>query len=61
MRSSKIIYAITVGDIQAVAEEHVERRLSVEELIKVERRLVDWISWDEAVGRSIEDVVNAEA
>ncbi|MDP2303110.1 MAG: hypothetical protein Q8N03_11885 [Ignavibacteria bacterium] len=56
MKSSKIIYQICVGDIQEVATEILDRKLSDEEINKVERRLGDCINWYDAIEYTLSDL-----
>ncbi|MBE7446977.1 MAG: hypothetical protein HS132_17865 [Planctomycetia bacterium] len=45
----KIIYSINIEDIQNVAEQELDRKLTEEELRLVEDRLGDYVGWYEAI------------
>ena len=49
MRKDKIIYKLSVEDIQTVAEEMLERKLTSEELKKVIDKLPDQVHWFDAI------------
>ncbi|KKO20881.1 MAG: hypothetical protein BROFUL_00388 [Candidatus Brocadia fulgida] len=44
----KIIYSINIDDIQNVAEQELERKLTAKELRLVEGKVGDYINWYEA-------------
>ncbi len=52
-KREKIIYSITVEDVQNVAQEELERKLNKDELRLVEDKLGDHIDWYEAILYSI--------
>lgn len=56
MRRNKIIYSLNIGDIQDVAEESLERKLTDEELKKVIDRVGDFISWYNAIDYTFSDL-----
>lgn len=60
MRKDKVIYSLNVGDIQEVAEDILERKLTEDELQKVCNRAGDYIKWDEAIMYSIWDEIKEE-
>jgi len=49
MRRNKIVYSLCIGDIQEVAEEELNRKLTDEELKKVVDKVGDYISWYDAI------------
>ncbi|MFH1613973.1 MAG: hypothetical protein ABIG61_02665 [Planctomycetota bacterium] len=53
--NDKIIYSINVGDIQEVANQVLERRLTKEEIILVEKSVGDYIDWFQAIENSIRE------
>jgi hypothetical protein len=53
----KIIYSINIEDVQNVAEQELERKLTAKELKLVEDKIGDCINWYEAILNAI-DVVN---
>ena len=60
MRKDKVIYSLNVGDIQEVAEDILERKLTEDELQKVCNRVGDYIKWDEAIMYPIGDEIKEE-
>ena len=57
MKSSKIIYSLNVEDIQTVALEVVERKLSPEEIEKIKESIADKIYWYNAIADSINETI----
>jgi hypothetical protein len=53
--NERIIYSMNVGDIQEVASQVLERRLSKKEIILVERSVGDYIDWFQAIENSIRE------
>jgi len=51
--NDRIIYSINVADIQEVANQVLERRLSKEEIALVEESVGDYIDWFQAIENSI--------
>ena len=49
MNREKIIYSINIEDIQNVAEQELDRKLTEGELRLVEDRLGDYVGWYEAI------------
>jgi len=49
----RIVYSINVADIQEVASQVLERRLSKEEIALVEESVGDYIDWFQAIENSI--------
>lgn len=49
----KIVYSLTVEDLQTVASEVLERELSEDEIAKVEENLGDYIRWFDAIELAI--------
>lgn len=55
-----IVYSIDIKDIQNVAEQELDRKLTPEELKLIASRIGDYISWYDAVALAInEKFVNA--
>ena len=52
----KIIYSINIEDVQNVAEEEIERKLTAEELRLVEDTVGDYINWYEAILNAINEL-----
>ena len=57
---NRIVYSLNVEDLQTIADQDLGRELSEKEIQKVENRVGDYISWDEAISASIIDVVTNE-
>lgn len=49
----KIIYSINIEDVQNVAEQELERKLTAKELKLVEDKIGDCINWYEAILNAI--------
>ena len=49
IETKKIIYSINIEDIQTVAEQEFDRKLTEEELRLVENKLGDYVGWYEAI------------
>ena len=47
------VYSINVGDIQEVASQVLERRLTKDEIVLVEDSIGDYIDWFQAIENSI--------
>ncbi len=51
----KIIYSINIEDVQNVAEQELERKLTAKELRLVEGKVGDYINWYEAILNAIDE------
>lgn len=51
-----IIYSINIEDVQNVAEQELERKLTAKELRLVEDKVGDYINWYEAILNAINEV-----
>lgn len=56
MRENKKVYWIEVGDIQEIAEEDLNRKLSEEEIIKVIDKMGDYINWSDGISYAFVDL-----
>lgn len=54
--AEKIIYSINIEDVQNVAEQALERKLTAKELKLVEGKVGDYINWYEAILHAIDSV-----
>ena len=54
MNKNKIIYSINIEDVQNVAEQELERKLTAKELRLVEDKIGDCINWYEAILNAID-------
>ena len=52
--TEKIIYSINIEDVQNVAEQELERKLTAKELRLVEDKVGDYINWYEAILNAID-------
>jgi len=52
-KDTRIIYSLNIVDIQEVASQVLERRLTKEEIALVERSVGDYINWFEAIENAI--------
>lgn len=57
MRSDKIIYSLTIADIQNVANQKLERNLSPDEIQKVVEVIAEKINWYDAIEDSITEKI----
>jgi predicted transcriptional regulator len=55
--TSKIIYSINIEDVQNVAVEELERKLSKRELEIIEDKLGDYIDWYTAIDIAIQNEI----
>ena len=55
--TSKIIYFINIEDVQNVAEEELERKLTKKELEIIEDKLGDYIDWYSAIDITIKNEI----
>jgi len=53
--TDRIIYSISVGDIQEVANQVIERRLTKDEIVLVEESIGDYIDWFQSIENSIRE------
>jgi hypothetical protein len=57
MKKSKAIYSLSVEDVQTVADEVLERRLTEKEVALVEKSVGDYIDWFQAIENAIHNAV----
>ena len=50
----KIIYSINIEDVQTVAEQELDRKLTAKELRWVKDKVGDYINWYEAILNAID-------
>jgi hypothetical protein len=53
-RSTRKYYSINIEDVQNVAEQELERKLTAKELRLVENKVGDYINWYEAILNAID-------
>ena len=51
--NDRIIYSISVGDIQEVAKQVLERDLTKKEVVLVEESVGDYIDWFQAIENAL--------
>ena len=56
-KKDKVIYYITVSDIQEVADQELERELSLEEIELIRDRIAEKIPWYDAIAESIDELI----
>ena len=54
MRKEKVIYQLTVEDVQKVSEELYDRKLTYKELEVVEKEIGNFINWYDAIEMTID-------
>ncbi len=58
MKNNKIVYFLTVGDIQTVATEELERKLTPEEIENIIETIGEKINWYDAIAYSINEKID---
>ncbi|MDP3878478.1 MAG: hypothetical protein Q8Q50_16030 [Methylobacter sp.] len=53
---NEVIYYLTMADLQRVAEDSLNRKLTEYEIEKVIDKLPDYISWYESINYTIEEI-----
>ena len=56
-KRDEVIYQLTIGDIQEVADQELGRELSVGEIELVRDRVGDYISWYDAIALAIDEKI----
>ncbi|MFA6026915.1 MAG: hypothetical protein WC727_10810 [Ignavibacteriaceae bacterium] len=56
MRRNKIIYSLCIADLQDVAEDELNRKLTKDELKRVVDKVGDYISWYDAISLTFLDL-----
>lgn len=57
MKNNKIIYSLTIEDIQTVAYQELERNLSQHEIEQVINSIAKKINWYDAIANSINEEI----
>jgi ABC-type Fe3+ transport system substrate-binding protein len=61
MNEDKIIYSINISDLQTVAEDELNRRLTKKEIKILEDKISDYFGWYDAISTAInKHIVNKE-
>jgi hypothetical protein len=55
LSKNKILYSINVADVQTVAQELIERKLTDEEVLMVSDKIGDHIAWFDAIWYAMQD------
>ena len=53
MRSNKTVYAISVEDVQDIANDLLDRQLTKKEIALIENSIGDYIDWSQAIENAI--------
>jgi hypothetical protein len=61
MENNKIVYLLTVGDIQTVANQEIERNLSYDEIKSIIETIAEKINWYDAIADSITEKFDFKA
>jgi ATP-dependent protease Clp ATPase subunit len=59
MNVNKIIYQLTVEDVQKVALDMLDRKLSAREIKSIIERIAEQIPWYDAIANSISELYKA--
>lgn len=59
MKNNKIIYSLTVEDIQTVSEETLDRKLSDNEIKTILDSIAEKINWYAAIADSINEKIDS--
>lgn len=54
----KIVYQLTVEDIQNVAEQELEREMSLEEIEQLEDLIAKRVNWFDAIADAIDELTS---
>jgi len=57
MNKNKIIYSLSIEDIQTVAEDAIDRELNASELKRIVEKLPDYIPWFDCIESALLDIV----
>jgi hypothetical protein len=55
---NKIIYSLNIADLQTVAENFLDRKLSSDEIKRVIEKLPNYIDWYDAIENTLRAVIN---
>ncbi len=58
MKNKKIIYSLTIEDIQTVANQEIDRYLSANEIDKIKETIAKKINWYDAIADSINEEID---
>ena len=53
MNRKKVIYSLCIEDIQVVAEQEIERELTIEEINRIKDTIATKINWYDAIADAI--------
>ena len=56
----KVIYSLWIEDIQTVAEQEIERELTIEEISQIKDSIATKINWYDAIADAIHQNIKAE-
>ncbi len=59
-KRSKIIYSLNIEDIQMVAEQEIDRELTIEEIKQIEDSIAEKINWYEAIADTIHQSIRTD-
>ena len=59
MKTDKIIYSLTIGDVQNVANQELERNLSKDEIQTIIELIAEKINWYDAISDSINEIIGS--
>jgi hypothetical protein len=59
MKNNKIVYSLTIEDIQTVSNQEIGRKLSAEETEKIIETIAEKIKWYDAISDSINEKIHS--
>jgi len=57
---NKIIYSLTMADLERVAKDSLKRKLTQEEIEKAIKKLPDYIDWYESINYTLDEVCGSK-
>jgi hypothetical protein len=52
-----IIYKLTVDDVQTIAQQEIDRNLTMDEILTIQDSIAEKINWDVAIAEAINEII----
>jgi hypothetical protein len=52
-----IIYKLTVDDVQTIAQQEIDRKLTMDEILTIQDSIAEKINWDVAIAEAINEII----